>query len=101
MLVGAERPAATWELIEGAGVAVVLTWCGDAQRAQRIVGVGIDNIEMSAHIFPSLTSVHLPVARIGEAAASCLLDELAGKGVKSPLELPIELVPRKSSAKLI
>ena len=29
------------------------------------------------------------------------LDELAGKGVKSPLELPIELVPRKSSAKLI
>jgi len=27
--------------------------------------VGIDNIEMSAHIFPSLTSVHLPVARIG------------------------------------
>jgi LacI family transcriptional regulator len=210
MLVGAERPAASWELLEGAGVAVVLTWCGDArvssvtvdnekagrlaaqhlidlghQRIGAVVGslqfndrqkarlagigaalravalnlpdwlvseqpltlaggrtgcsamlaleqpptaiiggidmlaigcieelhsrglnvpsalsvVGIDNIEMSAHIFPSLTSVHLPVARIGEAAASCLLDELAGKGVKSLLELPIELVPRKSSAK--
>jgi LacI family transcriptional regulator len=210
MLVGAERPAATWELLEGAGIAVVLTWCGDVrvssvtvdnekarrlaaqhlidlghkrigavvgslqfndrqkarlagiraalraaalhlpdwlvseqpltlaggrtgcsamlaleQPATAIIGgidmlaigcieelhsrglnvpnalsvVGIDNIEMSAHIFPSLTSVHLPVARIGEAAASCLLDELAGKGVKSLLELPIELVPRKSSAK--
>ena len=61
--------------------------------------VGIDNIEMSAHIFPSLTSVHLPVARIGEAAASCLLDELAGRGVKAVVELPIELVSRKSSAK--
>jgi LacI family transcriptional regulator len=210
MLVGAERPAATWELLEGAGVAVVLTWCGDARvssvtvdneksgklaaehliqlghkRIGAVVGslqfndrqkarlagiraalheaalhlpdwlvseqpltlaggrtgcsamlaleqpptaiiggidmlaigcieelhsrglnvpnafsvVGIDNIEMSAYIFPALTSVHLPVARIGEAAASCLLDELAGKGVKSLLELPIELVPRKSSAK--
>jgi LacI family transcriptional regulator len=210
MLVGAERPAASWELLEGAGVAVVLTWCGDARvssvtvdnekagrlaarhlidlghkRIGAVVGslqfndrqkarlagigaalreaalhlpdwlvseqpltlaggrtgcsamlaleqpptaliggidmlaigcieelhsrglnvpnalsvVGIDNIEMSAHVFPSLTSVHLPVARIGEAAASCLLDELAGKGVKSLLELPIELVPRKSSAK--
>jgi LacI family transcriptional regulator len=212
MLVGAERPAATWELLEGAGIAVVLTWCGDVRvssvtvdnekagrlaaqhlidlghkRIGAVVGslqfndrqkarlagiraalsaaalhlpdwlvseqpltlaggrtgcsamlaleqpptaiiggidmlaigcieelhsrglnvpnalsvVGIDNIEMSAHIFPSLTSVHLPVARIGEAAASCLLDELAGKGVKSLLELPIELVPRKSSAKLV
>ena len=167
MLVGAERPAATWELIEGAGVAVVLTWCGDArvssvtvdnekaalrlpdwlvgeqpltlaggrtgcsamlaleQPPTALIGgidmlaigcieelhsrglnvpnalsvVGIDNIEMSAHVFPSLTSVHLPVARIGEAAATCLLDELLGKGGKSLLELPIELVPRKSSAK--
>jgi LacI family transcriptional regulator len=62
--------------------------------------VGIDNIEMSAHIFPPLTSVHLPVARIGEVAANCLLDELAGRGVKSMIELPIELVSRKSSARV-
>jgi LacI family transcriptional regulator len=211
MLVGAERPATTWELLAGAGVAVVLTWCGDARASSitvdnekagrlaaqhlldlghkrigavigalqfndrqkaRLAGiraalraagldlpdwlvseqpltlaggrtgcssmlaleepptaliggidmlaigcieevhsrglavpkalsvVGIDNIEMSAHIYPPLTSVHLPVARIGEAAASCLLDELAGRGVKSTVELPIELVPRKSSAKV-
>jgi LacI family transcriptional regulator, galactose operon repressor len=210
MLVGAERPAATWELLEVAGVAVVLTWCGDARansvtvdnekagrlaaqhlvdlghkRIGAVVGasqfndrqkarlagiraalraaaldlpdwlvseqpltlaggrtgcssmlgleqpptaliggidmlaigcieevhsrgltvphalsvVGIDNIEMSAHVFPSLTSVHLPVTRIGEAAAGCLLDELAGRGAKSIQELPIELVPRKSSAR--
>ena len=61
--------------------------------------VGIDNIEMSACIFPALTTVHLPVSRIGEVAASCLLDELAGKGVKSITELPIELVSRKSTRK--
>ena len=210
MLVGAERPAATWQLLEGAGVAVVLTWCGDDRvssiivdnekagrlaaqhllnlghrRIGAVVGalqfndrqkarlagiraalraagldlsdwlvseqpltlaggrtgcssmlgleqpptaliggidmlaigcieevhsrgltvpkamsvVGIDNIEMSAHIFPPLTTVHLPVAQIGEAGARCLLDELAGRGGKSVIELPIELVSRKSSAK--
>jgi LacI family transcriptional regulator len=210
MLVGAERPAATWELLEVAGVAVVLTWCGDARASSvtvdnekagrlaaqhlvdlghtrigvvvggsqfndrqkaRLAGiraalraaaldlpdwlvseqpltlaggrtgcssmlgleqpptaliggidmlaigcieevhsrgltvphalsvVGIDNIEMSAHVFPSLTSVHLPVTRIGETAAACLLDELAGRGAKSIQELPIELVSRKSSAR--
>jgi LacI family transcriptional regulator len=210
MLVGAERPAATWELLEVAGVAVVLTWCGDSRassvtvdnekagrlaaqhlvdlghtRIGAVVGgsqfndrqkarlagiraalraarldlpdwlvseqpltlaggrtgcssmlgleqpptaliggidmlaigcieevhsrgltvpqalsvVGIDNIEMSAHVFPSLTSVHLPVTRIGEAAAGCLLDALAGRAAKSIQELPIELVPRKSSVR--
>ena len=211
ILVGAERPAATWQLLQGAGVAIVLTWCGDDRassivvdnekagvlaarhlvelghkRIGAVVGglqfndrqtarltgirsalraaaldlpdwlvseqpltlaggrtgcssmlaleqpptaliggidmlaigcieevhsrgltvpealsvVGIDNIEMSAHIFPPLTSVHLPVARIGEVAANCLLDELAGRGVKSMIELPIELVSRKSSARV-
>jgi LacI family transcriptional regulator len=210
MLVGAERPAASWQLLEGAGVPVVLTWCGDKRassitvdnekagrlaarhlldlghkRIGAVVGglqfndrqkarlagiraalrnaalnlpdwlvseqpltlaggrtgcssmlaldqpptaliggidmlaigcieevhsrglkvpkalsvVGIDNIEMSAHIFPPLTSVHLPVARIGEAAAGCLLDELAGRDAKSLIELPIELVSRKSTAR--
>jgi LacI family transcriptional regulator len=60
--------------------------------------VGIDNIEMSAHVFPSLTSVHLPVSRIGDIAAHCLLEELAGATARATIGLPIELVPRKSSA---
>jgi LacI family transcriptional regulator len=210
MLVGAERPAGSWELLEGAGVAVVLTWCGDSRfnsvvvdnekagrlaaqhlielghkrvgvvigarqfndrQKARLAGVraalsdagldlpdwrvteqpltlaggrtgcslmlaleepptaliggidilaigcieeahsrglvvpeafsvvGIDNIEMSAHIFPSLTSVHLPVSRIGEIAANCLLAELGGGRGDAFVDLPIELVPRKSSAR--
>lgn len=61
--------------------------------------VGIDNIEMSAHIFPSLTSVHLPVGRIGEIAANCLLEDIAGGGAHALVDLPIELVPRKSTAR--
>lgn len=210
MLVGAERPAGSWALLEAAGVAVVLTWCGDArfssvvvdnERAGRLAAqhlielghkrvgvvigarqfndrqkarlagvrgalsdagldlpdwrvteqpltlaggrsgcslmlaledpptaliggidilaigcieeahsrglvvpeafsvVGIDNIEMSAHIFPSLTSVHLPVSGIGEIAANCLLAELGGGRADALIDLPIELVPRKSSAR--
>ena len=210
MLVGAERPASTWELLAGAGVAVVLTWCGDKRynsvvvdnekagrlatrhlielghkRVGVVVGaqqfndrqkarlagikaelseggldlpdwrvteqpltlaggrtgcslmlaledpptaliagidilaigcieeahsrglvvpdafsvVGIDNIEMSAHIFPSLTTVHLPVGRIGDIAANCLLEELAGGNANAMIDLPIELVSRKSSAR--
>lgn len=209
MLVGAERPAATWQLLETADVAVVLTWCGDEKfssvvvdnekagrlaaqhlielghtrigavigaqqfndrQKARLIGikaamsdaglklpdwlvteqpltlaggrsgcslmlaleepptaliggidilaigcieevhsrglvvpadmsvVGIDNIEMSAHVFPSLTSVHLPVGRIGNIAANCLLGELAGGSAHAIIGLPIELVPRKSSA---
>jgi DNA-binding LacI/PurR family transcriptional regulator len=54
--------------------------------------VGIDNVDVSAYIVPALTSVHLPVSRISELAANCLLDELAGKGVKSIAELPAELM---------
>jgi LacI family transcriptional regulator len=211
MLVGAERPVGTWQLLEDAGVAVVLTWCGDTryksvvvdneqagrlaaqhlielghkrfgviigaqqfndrQRARlsgiqaalldagldlpewrvseqpltlaggrtgcslmlaledpptALIGgidllaigcieeahsrglvvpdnisvVGIDNIEMSAHLFPSLTSIHLPVGRIGDDAANCLLEELAGVSANTIIELPIELVARKSSARL-
>jgi LacI family transcriptional regulator, galactose operon repressor len=211
MLVGAERPVGTWRLLEGTGVAVVLTWCGDVryksvtvdnehagrlaaqhlidlghrrfgvimgalqfndrQRA-RLAGVraalsdaglelpdwriteqpltlaggrtgcslmlaledpptaliggidplaigcieeahsrglvvpdnlsvvGIDNIEMSAHLFPSLTSVHMPVSRIADDAANCLLEELAGVSGNAAIELPIELVARKSSARI-
>lgn len=62
--------------------------------------VGIDNIEMSAHIFPSMTSVHLPVSRIGELAANCLIDKLSGNEEIVTLELPVELVPRKSSDRI-
>lgn len=46
---------------------------------------------------PPGRTMRLAAARVAEAPT----DELAGKGVKSPLELPIELVPRKSSAKLV
>ena len=210
MLVGAERSAETWALLEGAGVKVVLTWCGDSRfnsvvvdnekagrlaaqhlldlghrrlgvvvgalqfndrQNERLSGIraalrsagldlpdwrvteqpltlaggragcsimlgledpptgliggidilaigcieeahsrhlqvpdafsviGIDNIEMAAHIFPSLTTIHLPVGKIGEVAANALLEGLTGEMAVNSVELSIELVSRKSTSR--
>jgi LacI family transcriptional regulator len=207
VLVGAQRPAEAWSLLEGAGVPVVLTWCGDPrfdavvvdnhaagrlaaehllalghtrlgvvcgvtrfndrQRArldgvrealaargldlpewrvseqdytlaggrggcaallalaepptaivcgidQLAVGclveaqsrgisvpsglsvVGIDNLEMAAHLSPALTTVHIPTARIGAVAAQRVLERLGGEDSPRLTELPIELVVRQS-----
>lgn len=60
--------------------------------------VGIDDIEMSAHLLPSLTTVHVPTAAIGEQAAMCLIGYLRTGAWPSQQELPITLVPRQSSA---
>jgi LacI family transcriptional regulator len=209
VLVGAQRPADTWALLEGAGVPVVLTWCGDPRfdavvvdnhaagrlAAEHLLGlghrrlgvvcgalrfndrqrarlagvrealaargldlpewrvseqaftlaggrsgcsallalaepptaiicgidqlaigclveaqsrtlsvpadlsiVGIDNLEMAAHLSPALTTIHVPTARIGAAAAQRVLDRLAGRKTARVTELPIELVIRRSSA---
>lgn len=39
MLVGAQRPAATWDLLESANVAIVLTWCDEP----RFSAISVDN----------------------------------------------------------
>ena len=59
--------------------------------------VGIDNLEMAAHLSPSLSTVHVPTARIGEAAARLMLARLRGEAAEGRVELPIELVVRQSS----
>jgi LacI family transcriptional regulator len=60
--------------------------------------VGIDNLEMAAHLSPALTTVHIPTARIGAVAAQRVLDRLATLDAPRLTELPIELVVRRSSA---
>ena len=60
--------------------------------------VGIDNLEMAAHLSPALTTIHVPTARIGAAAAQRVLDRLAGRQAVQLTRLPIELVIRRSSA---
>jgi len=59
--------------------------------------VGIDDIEMSAHLQPSLTTVHIPTAAIGEQAAMGLVTYLRDGAWPGQPELPIALVVRQSS----
>lgn len=59
--------------------------------------VGIDNLEIAAHLWPPLTTVHLPTARLGEEAAQLIGRMLRAESVSPEVELPIELVIRRSS----
>lgn len=59
--------------------------------------VGIDNLEMAAHLSPALTTVHIPTGRIGGEAARLILARLAGAPLRQVTELPVELVVRQSS----
>jgi LacI family transcriptional regulator len=61
--------------------------------------VGIDDLEISAHMVPGLTSVHLPTSKLGHAAAEQVLRRLSGEQTRHRVELPIELVVRKSSGR--
>lgn len=60
--------------------------------------VGIDDIDMSAHMSPSLTTVHIPTVRIGQTAATLLMSLIRGEHGGSHIELPVELVVRRSAA---
>jgi LacI family transcriptional regulator len=59
--------------------------------------VGIDDVDMSAHLSPSLTTVHIPTARIGAEAATMLLCAIREKSTPAAIELPVELVVRRSA----
>jgi LacI family transcriptional regulator len=58
---------------------------------------GIDDLDMSAHLSPSLTTVHVPTAAIGAAAAKMLVTLLRGGESETTLELLVELVVRRST----
>lgn len=58
---------------------------------------GIDNLEFSAHVAPSLTTVEVPAAEIGARSARHLLDLLSNPGPRSHVTLPVELVVRRST----
>ncbi len=59
--------------------------------------VGIDNLEIAAHVSPALTTVHLPTAQLGEHAANHLVARLRDEPLPHRTELPIELVVRQST----
>jgi len=60
--------------------------------------VGIDNLEFGEHLNPSLTTVQVPTAAIGERAALQIIGRLAKQKMPRVECLSIELIARKSSA---
>ena len=61
---------------------------------------GIDNVDMAAHVAPSLTTIDMPAASIGAEAAAMMLrrlDRPAGSKAQCT-HLPINLVVRRSTA---
>lgn len=62
--------------------------------------IGIDNLEISGHLNPPLTTVHLPTARLGIAAAEHILARIEGKTLPHSQELPVALVVRGSTGRL-
>jgi LacI family transcriptional regulator len=68
----------------------------DVPRALSITGV--DDMELSAHLPPGLTTMRIPTLEIGRRAAQHILARLAGEEVEKRVELPVELVVRGSTA---
>lgn len=61
--------------------------------------IGIDNIDVSAHLSPALTTVEIPATRIGAEAAAMVLRRLGDESLEcEKLLLPISLVLRQSTA---
>jgi LacI family transcriptional regulator len=58
---------------------------------------GIDDLDMSAHVAPSLTTVHVPTARIGAEAATKLVAFLRRERAEAETLLPLELIVRRST----
>lgn len=59
--------------------------------------VGIDDADMSAHVSPSLTTVHVPTAQIGDMAARTIVGILQDRTIGPLIDLPTELIVRRST----
>ncbi len=61
--------------------------------------IGMDNLELSEHVTPALSTVNLPTAELGRRAAELVLARLEGAGEPRAIELPIDLIVRKSTGR--
>lgn len=60
--------------------------------------VGFDNLEISVHSNPPLTTIDVPAEDMGRAAADFILGSLGGKAVSIHNPVKVELILRQSSA---
>ena len=61
---------------------------------------GFDDIELAKHVFPALTTVHVPHRRMGRIAAECLIDLIENRVEKVSHQLDVSIEVRGSLRKL-
>lgn len=81
-----------------AGVLSALDQAGIDVPGQVSVASFNDN-EFAPFLHPPLTTVHVPIAEIGERAGRYLLQRLQGQSVPPPPLLPLRLVARQSTGR--
>jgi DNA-binding LacI/PurR family transcriptional regulator len=59
--------------------------------------VGFDDLFLSQHLYPPLTTVRQPMLDMGRAAAEVLLGLIAGKETTARVQMPGELIVRQST----
>lgn len=98
-----ERPTGVFLASDAMACGFMSELHGNGVRVPEDVSViGFDDIEMSEHLIPPLTTIRQPRRQIGELAAGILLEmidnatvEQSGEGVGRVL--PVELIARKST----
>jgi LacI family transcriptional regulator len=59
--------------------------------------VGFDDLEISRHFCPSLTTVHVPTEQMWERAADYLVKRLRGETISKSLNIDVSLIVREST----
>jgi LacI family transcriptional regulator len=96
----ADRPTAIIGTIDVIAIGAIVECRARGLPAPQGMSVaGIDNIELSAHVSPSLTTVDIPSSKIGSEAAHRVLALIKGEASRDHVLLPIELVERHSTSR--
>lgn len=79
-----------------AGALAALDQSGISVPAQLSV-VSFNDNDFAPFLHPPLTTVHLPIQELGEAAAQLLLAKLRNESCRDAINLPVSLVERRSA----
>lgn len=71
----------------------------DLRVPEQLSIIGMDNLELSEHVTPALSTVNLPTAELGRRAAELVLARLEKASAPKAIELPIDLIVRKSTGR--
>ena len=58
---------------------------------------GFDDMELASVVTPALTTLHFPIAEVGQETARHLIERLEGRVAPRRIELPMKLVVREST----